>query len=87
MDRVILSTSLIRLGEKTERIAVESFNVQDFRGFYFFIAGLLTAYENPLLYKLAVSPLFHMHWLCEAHCWTLLAEYEVLWNKSLGNAR
>lgn len=87
MDRVILSTSLIRLGVKTERIRVENFTNKDFKGFFFFIAGLLTAYENPLLYKLAVSPLFHMHWLCEAHCWTLLAEYEVLWNKSLDNER
>jgi hypothetical protein len=83
MDQVILSTSLMKLGVKTERIAVEHFSKDDFKGFYFFIAGLLTAYENPLLYRIAVSPLFHMHWLCEAHCWTLLAEYEVIWNKSV----
>ncbi|WP_229208847.1 hypothetical protein [Dyadobacter luticola] len=80
MDRVLLSTSLIRLGVKTERISVENFAKTDFKGFYFFIAGLLTAYENPLLYRLSVNPLFHMHWVCEAHCWTLLAEYEMLWN-------
>lgn len=83
MDRVILAGSLIRLGIKTERIPVEIFTVQDFKGFYFFIAGLLTAYENPLLYRLSVHPLFHMHWVCEAHCWTLLAEYEALWQSSL----
>lgn len=40
----------------------------------FFIAGFLTAYENPLLYKLASSPLFHIQWTCEAHCLALLAE-------------
>ncbi|WP_229247922.1 hypothetical protein [Dyadobacter sandarakinus] len=80
MDRVILSISLMRLGEATVRIPVESFTPADFRGFYFFIAGLLTAYEHPLLYRLSVMPLFHMHWICEAHCWTLLAEYEALWN-------
>nr|WP_295932776.1 hypothetical protein [uncultured Dyadobacter sp.] len=78
MDRVILSTSLIRLGVETTRIPVEDFTNQDFKGFYFFIAGLLTAYENPLLYRLSHHPLFHMHWTCEAHCWTLLAEYEAL---------
>jgi hypothetical protein len=83
MDRVILAGSLIRLGVKTERISVENFTVQDFKGFYFFIAGLLTAYENPLLYRLSAHPLFHMHWICEAHCWALLAEYEVLWQSSL----
>lgn len=80
MDKVILSTSLMRLGIKTKRIAVENFTYKDFDGFYFFIAGLLTAYENSLLYRFSDSPLFHMHWICEAHCWTLLAEYEVLWH-------
>ena len=43
-------------------------------GTSFFIAGFLTAYENPLLYKLASSPLFHIQWTCEAHCLALLAE-------------
>jgi hypothetical protein len=81
MDRVILSTALMRLGVKTSRIAVENYNAGDFKGFYFFIAGLLTAYENPLLYRLSVSPFFHMHWICEAHCWVLLFEYETLWNQ------
>lgn len=78
MDRVILSTSLIRLGVNTTRIPVEDFTNKDFTGFYFFIAGLLTAYENPWLYRLSYHPLFHMRWICEAHCWTLLAEYEAL---------
>lgn len=80
MDRVILATSLMRLGIETNRIPVENYTVNEFKGFYFFIAGLLTAYENPLLYKLSINPLFHMHWICEAHCWTLLAEYEMVWN-------
>lgn len=83
MDRVILSTALMRLGIKTTRIPVENYNVEDFKGFYFFIAGLLTAYENPVLYRLSVSPLFHMHWICEAHCWVLLFEYETLWNQQI----
>ncbi|MEO6686999.1 MAG: hypothetical protein ABIN24_13590 [Dyadobacter sp.] len=80
MDRVILSTSLLRFGIKTERIAVEDFTTRDFTDFYFFIAGLMTAYENKILYKISSSKIFHMHWLCEAHNWTLLAEYETLWN-------
>ncbi len=85
MDRVILSTSLMRLGEPTARIAVERYGANEFKGFYFFIAGLLTAYENKLLYKLAKTPLFHMHWVCEAHNWALLAEYEVLWQSTVEN--
>lgn len=85
MDRVLLATSLIRLGRATERIPVEDFSATDFKGFYFFIAGLLTAYENPVLYRLSVNPLVHMHWTCEAHCWTLLAEYQALWNQQQPN--
>lgn len=87
MDKVIIASSLIRLGVQPERIPVENFTTKDFEGFYFFIAGLLTAYENKLLYKLASSPLFHMGWICEAHCWTLLAEYETLWNNAAQNQR
>jgi hypothetical protein len=81
MDKVILSISLLRFGIRTERIQIEKFTRNDFKGFYFFIAGLLTAYENKILYKISGNELFHMHWLCEAHNWTLLAEYETLWNK------
>jgi hypothetical protein len=44
MDRVILSSSLLRFGERTQRIAVENYSEKDFKGFYFFLAGLLTAY-------------------------------------------
>jgi hypothetical protein len=81
LDRVILSTSLMRLDQPTERIAIEQLQASDFDGFYFFIAGLLTAYENKLLYRLAPLPVWHMRWECEAHNWTLLAEYETLWQK------
>ena len=80
MDKVVMSTSLIRLGVKTKRVPVERYTEVNFKGFYFFIAGLLTAYEHPLLYRFSDSSLFHMYWICEAHCWTLLAEYETLWD-------
>lgn len=83
MYRVLLATSLLRLGVVPERIAIEAFEEKDFKGFYFFIAGLLTAYEHPWLYRLAPAKLFHMHWTCRAHCWTLLLEYEVLSQRAL----
>ena len=83
MYRVLLATSLLRLGEVPPRIAVENYTSHDFDGFFFFIAGLLTAYENPVLYKISRWPIFHMYWTCEAHCWTLLAEYEVLEGESV----
>ena len=79
MNRVLLANSLLRLGQSTPRIAVEKFTEADFKDFHFFIAGLLTAYESPMLYKLAARKIFHMNWTCEAHGWTLLLEYEVVW--------
>ncbi|WP_373513541.1 hypothetical protein [Persicitalea sp.] len=81
MNKVLLATSLLRLGQAPPRIAVENFTERDFKGFYFFIAGLLTAYESPEIYKLAANRIFHMNWTCEAHCWTLLLEYEVLYGE------
>ena len=83
MDKVILSTSLIKLGVETEHIDTEKIQKTDFKKFYFFIAGLLTAYENPILYKISRSKLFHMHWQCEAHCWTLIAEYEMAYQMNI----
>lgn len=76
MDRVILETSLVRLsGDKVTQPVLKptplSLNNEESP---FFMAGFLTAYENPLLYKLASSPLFHIQWTCEAHCLALLAE-------------
>lgn len=47
-------------------------------GGHFFIAGFLTAYENPLLYKLASSSLFHIQWTSEAHSLALITEWMVL---------
>jgi hypothetical protein len=51
-------------------------------GATFFIAGLLTAYENPLLYKLSSAKLFHINWICEAHSLALLAEWVVATSKT-----
>ncbi len=84
MDRIVLSTSLLRLGERPSYIDARSFGPAEFGGFYFFIAGLMTAYEHPLLYRLAGAPIFHMYWTCEAHCWALLAEYETCYREAGG---
>ncbi|KAB7732574.1 hypothetical protein F5984_01045 [Rudanella paleaurantiibacter] len=74
MDRVILSTTLRRLGENPPPLDLTHIE-QSFETFHFFIAGMLTAYEHPLLNRLATSPFVHMRWVCEAHCWALVAEY------------
>ncbi len=85
MDKVLLAISLLRLGERPQYIAVEDFGRNEFDQFYFFIAGLLTAYEHKLIYKMAQNPIFHMNWKCEAHCWLLLAEYHFLYHQKLDN--
>ncbi|MFN4145665.1 MAG: hypothetical protein ACK4GN_07560 [Runella sp.] len=83
LDRIVLKTSLLRLGVQPSLFEVEKRipEVRSFEDFYFFIAGLLTAYEQPLLYRFAEQPLFHIRWQCEAHCWTLMAEYLALLNE------
>ncbi len=79
LDRIVLQTSLMRLGVYDfETESIEDISAADFEDFYFFIAGLLTAYQNPILYRMARWPLFHIRWQCEAHCWTLIAEYVAL---------
>ena len=87
LDEIVLQTSLMRLGAKevlNAKFGVSNLDKKDFKDFYFFIAGLLTAYENPLLYRLAISPLTQMRWECEAHCWTLVAEYMALNQSGIG---
>ena len=77
LEQIVLATSLLRLGQTNlPPVSLERIE-RDFEGFNFFIAGLLTAYEHPLLRRLADRPLVHMRWQCEAHCWALVAEYMV----------
>ena len=77
MDRIVLELSL------RNKNVVEVQNLNDIDTNYpFFIAGLLTAYENTLLYKLSSSKLFHINWTCEAHSLALLAEWMVVTSKN-----
>ncbi|WP_266363963.1 hypothetical protein [Tellurirhabdus rosea] len=78
MDRLLVSTALLRLGERPGPIDVQAIGSEEIRAFSFFIAGMLTAYEHPLLYRLADSSLVRMNWTCEAHALALLVEYLVL---------
>ncbi len=77
MDRVILSTTLLRLGKTPPELDLTGIE-QSFPTFHFFIAGMLTAYEHPTLNKLATSPFVQMRWTCEAHCLALVTEYLIL---------
>lgn len=77
VEQILLSTALLRLGEQVPKLSIDGIE-QDFTTFNFFIAGLLTAYEQPLLRRFADRSIVQMRWQCEAHCWTLVAEYVVL---------
>lgn len=79
VERILLSTALLRLGEKMPRVEIDGIE-QYFATFNFFIAGLLTAYEQPLLRRFAHRSVVQMRWQCEAHCWALVAEYVSLMN-------
>ncbi|AQG80844.1 hypothetical protein [Spirosoma montaniterrae] len=74
IEQIVLLISLLRLGKAVPAIDLSHIE-QDFDRFHFFIAGLLTAYENPLLRRFADRPLTQMRWQCEAHNWALIAEY------------
>lgn len=80
MDTLLLETSLFRfqIGYRSKLTDEQVFMSEEIRNYPFFIAGFLTAYENPLLYRLASSPLFHIQWNSEAHSWALIAEWMVL---------
>ncbi|CAN5191790.1 hypothetical protein BH09BAC4_BH09BAC4_13410 [soil metagenome] len=77
VEQILLSTALLRLGEQAPKLSIDGIE-QDFTTFNFFIAGLLTAYEQPLLRRFADRSIVQMRWQCEAHCWALVAEYVVL---------
>ncbi|MGV3557146.1 hypothetical protein [Larkinella arboricola] len=77
MDRVIVSTSLLQLGEKPPRVDVRAIPDKEIENYSFFIAGMLTASQNPLLNRMAQSRLVRMDWTCEAHSRALLVEYLV----------
>ncbi|MFD2935971.1 hypothetical protein [Spirosoma flavum] len=81
VEQMMLSTALLRLGEIIPELPVDGIE-QDFDRFHFFIAGLLTAYEQPWLRRFADRPLMQMRWQCEAHCWALVAEYLALLKKN-----
>jgi hypothetical protein len=74
LEKIVLATSLLRLGENPPVISIDTIEA-DFSQFHFFIAGLLTAYEQPWLRRHADRPITQMRWQCEAHNWALVAEY------------
>lgn len=82
MERVVLGTSLRRLGVAAPAVELSG-TAAEFGTFSFFIAGMLSAYEHPLLRRLAPHPFWHIRWQCDDHCRALLIEHVVLHRQPL----
>ncbi|WP_080054086.1 hypothetical protein [Spirosoma aerolatum] len=74
VEQCMLATALQRLGESRPSILLDTIE-SDVKTFHFFIAGLLTAYQQPWLRRFADRSIVQMRWHCEAHSWALVAEY------------
>lgn len=79
MDKILLATSLLRLGEQPPELALDGIEA-DFPAFHFFIAGLLSAYGQPWVYRWANCRFWQIRWQCEAYNWALVLEYVMLRN-------
>lgn len=80
MDKIMLHTTLLRLGEKAERLIPEGTTVADIRKWSanhcFSIAPILNYY--PQTRWLTGWKLSHIEWVCDAHSLVLVAEYLAL---------
>ena len=76
MEQILWATSLLRLGEQPPKVPLDGIEAS-FSSFSFFIAGMLSAYEQPALYRWAHHPFWHIRWRCDAHCRVLVLEYLV----------
>lgn len=77
MERLLLSTSLMRLGAPPLVTRYPADLDAAIDPFHFFIGGLFTAVDNPITWVLAKHPLFHVRFRCRAHSLALLLEHEV----------
>ena len=81
LKNILISTSLMRLGIEAKVEIPENFDENGLNNSSFFLAGLLSSYENPFLHKLADNPLSHMYWICPAHTLAIVAENLAFQNK------
>lgn len=77
MNRLILETSLIKLGEKREPLNLSTLTTT---GFYTFIGAPLAPFSNLFFKYLSKLPWTQMFWSSEIHNKALIAEYLVCQN-------
>lgn len=80
IDKLLISSTLCRLNINHNF----EYSINDLRheieNYNFFIAGLLSSYENNFARIFAKNPLFLIHWTCPAHTLSLIAENLILQN-------
>ena len=75
MNKILLETSLIKFGEKREKINIETIKNQDF---YSFIGAPFAPFNNPAARILADKKWAQIFWKSEIHELALLLEYLLL---------
>ncbi len=87
MDRVILSTALIRMKGTPLPIDIPSNVHKEMDSYVFFRANLFSSYARPSLKFITKSYLFDIPFYSKAYCLALLAEYEQLMAKRIRTTR
>ncbi len=78
MEKIILNSALMKLGVDPLPLEFPKNIRGEMANFFFFHAGMLTAYQNPITRFVAPNDFFHLKFRCEAYYQTLILEYEVL---------
>lgn len=78
MEKIILNSTLMKLGVNPLSLKFPINIKEEMADFFFFHAGMFTAYENSVARFLAPSDFFHLKFRCEAYYQVLILEYELL---------
>ena len=78
MNRLILENAALKLNIEIESNTFHSTDVLNDESFYFFHAGMITAFENSVVQKLADNAFFHLRYTSKALNRALLIENMVL---------
>lgn len=78
MNRILLESSLLKLGQSPSSTQQDTAKLTSDKDFFFFHAGMITAFENTLAQRLANRSFFHLRYRCEALNWALLLENQLL---------
>ena len=78
LNRILLESSAMKLGLKIDLRPIDVKASENDESFFFFHAGMITAFENTVAQKLADNPFFHLRYTSKALNRALLLENLVL---------